>query len=52
MRDNEVVTRSDGNEFMPSLEDASDGGVEFAAIGEELVIRCVLNSQVKEDDME
>ena len=45
--DNEVVTKSDSDESMPSLEDASDDGVKYAAVGEALVTRCVLNSQVK-----
>ncbi|XP_052173757.1 uncharacterized protein LOC127789046 [Diospyros lotus] len=51
-KNNEVVTDGESDESMPSLEDASDDGVEYAVEGEALVVRRALNSQVKEDDME
>ncbi|XP_052173798.1 uncharacterized protein LOC127789074 [Diospyros lotus] len=52
VKNNEVVTDGESDESMPSLEDASDDGVEYAVEGEALVVRRALNSQVKEDDME
>ena len=53
MQDNgEVVLESDSNHSMPSLEDASDDGVEYAVEGESLVTKRALNFQVKKDDME
>ncbi|XP_052197121.1 uncharacterized protein LOC127804307 [Diospyros lotus] len=52
VKNNKVVTDGESDESMPSLEDASDDGVEYAVEGEALVVRRALNSQVKEDDME
>ncbi|XP_038972593.1 uncharacterized protein LOC120104828 [Phoenix dactylifera] len=48
----DVLTDSESDELMPSLEDASDDGVEYPVEGESLVARRALNSQVKGDDME
>jgi len=52
LKNNEVVTESESDhDSMPSLEDASDDGVEYAVEGECLVVRRALNCQVKEDEM-
>jgi len=46
-----VESESEGNKYMAETEE-SDDEVEDAVEGEVLVTRHVLNSQVKEDDME
>ena len=45
MQDNgEVVSESDSNHSMLSLEDASDDGVEYAVERKSLLTKCALNS--------
>jgi len=51
LRDNTVESGSEGDKSMVETEEESDE-VEYAAEGEVLVTRCVLNFQVKEDDIE
>lgn len=52
MLDNgEVETESEEDE-MPPLEEASDEGIEYPVVGESLVARRALNTQIKVDDME
>jgi len=49
----EVETKSDNiDDEMQALEDVSDEDVEYLVKGESLVIRCTLNVQIKEDDLE
>lgn len=49
----EVETRSDNiDDEMQALEDVRDEDVEYLVKGESLVIRCTLNVQIKEDDLE
>jgi len=50
--DNIVECDSKGDKSMVETEEESDDEVEYATEGEALVTRRVLNSQVKEDDME
>ncbi|XP_072087309.1 uncharacterized protein [Arachis hypogaea] len=51
IRGDDIVSDSDNNS-MPSLEDFSDGDVEYAGHGESFVVRRALNLQVKEDSLE
>ena len=48
----EVVTRGESDYSMPSLEVASDNGIEYSVEGESLVTRRALNSQIKKDGMD
>lgn len=49
----EVETKSDNiDDEIQALEDVSDEDVEYLVKGESLVIRCALNVQIKEDDLE
>jgi len=52
MHDNTVESENKGDKSMAETEEESDDEVEYAAEREALVTRRVLNSQVKEDDME
>jgi len=54
LRDNTVESESEGegDKSMAKTEEESDDEVEYVTEGEALVTRRVLNSQVKEDDME
>ena len=52
MHGGEIMTNSEENEVsMPPLDDTSDVDLEFPVEGEALVTRCVLSTQVKEDDV-
>lgn len=49
----EVETKSDNiGDEMQALEDVSNDNVEYLVNGESLVIRCTLNVEIKEDDLE
>ncbi|KAF7832385.1 Transposon Ty3-I Gag-Pol polyprotein [Senna tora] len=50
-KDREVVTDDDNDDSMPSLEDNSDLGIEYAEEGECLVVRRALNCQIKEHEL-
>ncbi|XP_072076494.1 uncharacterized protein [Arachis hypogaea] len=57
IRGDDIVSDSDRGDdsdhnSMPSLEDCSDGDVEYAVHGESLVVRRALNLQVKEESLE
>ena len=52
MHDNTVESENKGDKSMAETEEESDDEVEYAAEREALVTRRVLNTQVKEDDME
>jgi len=52
LRDNTVESESEGDKSMAETEEESDDEVEYVVEGKALVTRRVLNSQVKEDDME
>ncbi|KAF7821688.1 Transposon Ty3-G Gag-Pol polyprotein [Senna tora] len=51
LKDREVVTDDDNDGLMPSLEDNSDLGIEYAVEGECLVVRRALNCQIKEHEL-
>jgi len=51
LSDNIVESEREGDKSMVETEEESDE-VEYTTAGKALVTRCVLNSQVKEDDME
>jgi len=51
LHDNIVKSESEGSESMVELDNDSNDGVEYAAEGEALVTRHILNFQVKEDDI-
>ncbi|KAF7832376.1 Transposon Ty3-I Gag-Pol polyprotein [Senna tora] len=51
LKDREVVTDDDNDDSMPSLEDNSDLGIEYAEEGECLVVRRALNCQIKEHEL-
>ena len=53
MREGEIVTNNEEEEEpMATLDDISDANLEYLVEGEALVTRLVLNTQVKEDDIE
>ncbi|KAF7839283.1 uncharacterized protein G2W53_007765 [Senna tora] len=51
LKDREVMTDDDDDDSMPSIEDNSDLGIEYAEEGECLVVRRALNCQIKEHDL-
>ena len=53
MRGGEIVMDNEGEEeLMEPLDETSDADLEYPMEGEALVTRRVLNTQVKEDDIE
>ncbi|KAF7800459.1 uncharacterized protein G2W53_045101 [Senna tora] len=51
LKDREVMTDDDNDGSMPSLEDNSDLGIEYAVEGECLVVRRALNYEIKEHEL-